>query len=146
MVVQGDTDKGGCCDPWEEERQHMVYRNRTASVVDLDDMLSTIFDGLEQHGVRNNTYVIFSSDNGFHLGEHRLLAGKRLPYETDIRLPMYITGPGIPRGETRPHPTTHLDITKTIAHLGGAERFFPYVPDGKSFHNVLSSTPQNVKD
>lgn len=145
MVVQGDTDKRGCCDPWEEERQHMVYRNRTAAVVDLDDMLSTIFDGLEAHGVRNNTYVIFSSDNGFHLGEHRLLVGKAKPYETDIRLPMYIMGPGVPRGETRPHPTTHLDITSTIAHLAGAAKYAPHELDGKSFKDVLTSTPPGVK-
>merc|ERR1712217_149136 len=142
----GDVDTKGCCDPWEEERQHVVYRNRTSAAVDLDDMLSTIFEGLDKFQVRNNTYVIFSSDNGYHLGEHHLLFGKAHPYETDVRLPMYITGPGVVQGEIRPHPTTHLDITATIAELAGATKFAPHALDGKSFHTALTRHPPSVNE
>ena len=60
--------------------------------MDLDDLLSTIFGGLDALGKRDTTYFWFSSDNGYHLGEHRLLYGKTEPYETDTRLPMYVTG------------------------------------------------------
>jgi len=109
-------------------------------------MLSTIFAGLDQYKVRDNTYVIFSSDNGYHLGEHHLLFGKSHPYETDVRLPMYITGPGVVRGEVRPHPTTHLDITATIAELAGAAKFAPHALEGKSFHTTLTQHPPSIKD
>ena len=64
MGDMGDPDKTGCCDAWEEERQHFVYRNRSAAVVDLDDMLGKIFGGLAARGVADDTFVFFSSDNG----------------------------------------------------------------------------------
>ena len=62
------------------------------------------------------------SDNGYHLGEHRLFFGKTEPYDTDIRLPFYIAGPGVPQGEIRLHQTTHLDITATVVDLAGGRR------------------------
>ena len=88
--------------------------------MDLDDMIKDIFDGLEELGVLDNTYVIFSSDNGYHLGEKRWVKGKTLPYETDIRLPMYIRGPNVKKNETRSHPTNHLDISATIIDIAKA--------------------------
>jgi len=100
---------------------------------DLDDMIGEIIDGLEKLEVLDNTYVIFTSDNGYHLGEHMQWAGKGLPYETDVRLPMYIRGPTVKPNTTMPHPTTHLDITATIAELAGVERD----QDGKSFAQEL---------
>merc|ERR1712100_951506 len=99
-------------------------------------MLATIFGGLEKNKVIDSTYVIFSADNGYHLGEHHLLFGKSHPYETDIRLPMYITGPGVPRGKVRAHPTNHLDITATIADFAGAAHFSPHPLDGNSFRSL----------
>mmetsp|Transcript_35537 Transcript_35537/g.58889 ORF Transcript_35537/g.58889 Transcript_35537/m.58889 type:complete len:434 (+) Transcript_35537:2-1303(+) len=142
IAEAGDPDTKGCCDEWEAGRQDMVYRNRTAAVVDLDDMLSTIFNGLEGLRVLESTYIFFSSDNGFHLGEHRLLFGKTKPYATDVRLPMYVRGPDVPAGQVRWHPTTHIDITATIAELaGGAARYSPHPIDGLSFAAVLKATP-----
>jgi len=141
----GNPDKHGCCDNWEEVRQHRVYRNRTSAALDLDDFLKIIFKGLEDLNLLDTTYVIFSSDNGYHLGEHRLLFGKSHPYETDTRLPMYIRGPGIPKGEVRIHPTTHLDITATIADLANIPSSSPPFPiDGKSFKEVLTATPPSL--
>eukprot|EP00756_Hemistasia_phaeocysticola_P050778 Hpha_TRINITY_DN25966_c0_g1::TRINITY_DN25966_c0_g1_i1::g.185367::m.185367 len=143
VATAGNRDKNGCCDSWETERQHRVFRNRTSSALDIDDMLGHIFRGLEELGVLNNTFVIFTSDNGFHLGEHRLLVGKTFPYETDTR-PMYVRGPGVPAGEVRPHPTNHLDITATIAEFAGAAKHSPFPLDGKSFRDVMvcSRVPQ----
>ncbi len=140
----GNPDQRGCCDDWETEHQNRVYRNRTSVVLDLDDMLGKIFRGLEDMGVFDNTYVIFSSDNGYHLGEHRLLFGKTFPYETDTRLPMYVRGPGVPQGEVRPHPTNHLDITATIAELGGAAQHSPFPLDGKSFKDLIQKQGSDV--
>ena len=56
----------------------------------------------------------------YHLGEHKLAFGKGQPYDTDVRLPMYVRGPGVLAGRVLPHPTTHLDITATIVELAGA--------------------------
>lgn len=69
-----------------------------------------------------------------------MLFGKGEPYDTDIRLPFYVKGPGVPANSTQPHPTTHVDIAATVVELTGA------VPvgeplDGLSFARVLSATP-----
>ena len=51
-------------------------------------------------GVADNTYIVFSSDNGFHMGEHRLRQGKMTAFDTDIHVPLIVTGPGVPRAGT----------------------------------------------
>lgn len=76
----------------------------------------------------------------YHLGEHHLLYGKSEPYDTDIRLPMYVRGPGIPSG-VRYHPTNHLDITATIVDLLGISSTAPSNLDGLSFRSALTATP-----
>src|SRR4029079_4140593 len=70
----------------------------------------------------HNTYIVFTSDNGFHLGQHRLPAGKETPYDTDIRVPLAMRGPGI-----RPHTrvdamTANTDLAPTFAAMAGAKR------------------------
>ena len=82
-----------------------------------------------------------------HLGEHHLLFGKTEPYETDIRLPMYILGPGVPHGQIRYHPTNHLDITATIVELSGASSHVPADRplDGLSFAAALTNSPPTIE-
>eukprot|EP00750_Incisomonas_marina_P015021 INCI18055.2.p1 GENE.INCI18055.2~~INCI18055.2.p1 ORF type:complete len:663 (-),score=83.23 INCI18055.2:250-2106(-) len=123
------------------EREDMGWRNRSAALLDLDDMLGGILGGLESRGLLNNTVVFFTSDNGYHLGEHKMPMGKGEPYETDIRLPMYVTGPDIPKNVTMLHPTTHLDITATIVELAAANVYAPQLLDGQSFAQELRSSP-----
>ncbi|MGH6943419.1 MAG: sulfatase family protein, partial [Geminicoccaceae bacterium] len=74
------------------------YRRRLASLQGVDDMVERIVDALKAAKMLESTYVIYSSDNGFHLGEHRLPAGKDTAYEEDIRVPMVMRGPGVPKG------------------------------------------------
>jgi N-acetylglucosamine-6-sulfatase len=123
---------------FESRRQNMGFRNRTASAADLDDMLGVILAALDAAGVADNTYFIFTSDNGYHLGEHKFIFGKGQPYETDIRLPFYIRGPHITANSTLLYPTNHLDVTATIVELSGAKPVGPPL-DGLSFASVFSS-------
>ena len=127
---------------YEQQRQDIAYRNRTGSALDLDDMLGVILDGLAALGpaVAANTYVVFTSDNGYHLNEHRLILGKEHPYTTDVRVPLYISGPGVPANSTAAHPTTHVDLTATLVELAGATPVGPPL-DGLSFAAALTATP-----
>ncbi|EFJ48854.1 hypothetical protein VOLCADRAFT_90537 [Volvox carteri f. nagariensis] len=95
------------------------YQRRLETMLSVDDMIEDVVNKLEERGVLNNTYVIYVSDNGYHLGNHGLPKGKTLPYEEDIRVPFYIRGPGIPAGVVHPYMATMVDLTTTLITLGG---------------------------
>ena len=77
---------------------------------------------------------------GYHLNEHRLIMGKEHPYSTDVKVPLIISGPGVPANTTAHHPTTHVDLTATIVALAGATPVGPPL-DGLSFVDALTATP-----
>ncbi|TID07624.1 Arylsulfatase [Colletotrichum higginsianum] len=90
------------------------YRRRLQTLQSVDEMVDAIIDRLDRAGVLDNTYVIFTSDNGFHIGQHRLKPGKTCAIEEDINVPFLIRGPGVPKGKTVDFVTTHTDIAPTI--------------------------------
>ncbi|KAI9369166.1 Six-hairpin glycosidase-like protein [Aspergillus egyptiacus] len=95
------------------------YRQRLRSLQSVDEMVDELLTRLERAGQLDNTYVIYSSDNGFHIGHHRLPPGKTTSYDEDIRVPFFVRGPGIPAGETKTQVTTHIDFAPTIFELLG---------------------------
>src|SRR5215217_1621544 len=92
----------------------------------------------------DNTYIVFTSDNGFHLGQHRLGAGKWTPYEEDIRVPLVIRGPGVPEGRTLHHMALNNDLAPTFADLAGART--PSFVDGRSLKPLLTDDPTPLRD
>ena len=109
-------------DAAEIDALERFYRKRLQSLQSIDDLVETIVRTLEATGQLDRTYVIYTSDNGFHLGEHRMPAGKNMPYEEDIRVPLVVRGPGVPAGE-RLEPAMS-------ANVGGVA---PEFVDGRSF-------------
>ena len=79
--------------------------------------------------------IFFTSDNGFHLGAHRLTAGKWTAYEEDIRVPLIVRGPGVPEGRTLSELVLNNDLAPTFAELGGVEA--PSFVDGRSLEPLL---------
>ncbi|MDQ6938195.1 MAG: sulfatase-like hydrolase/transferase, partial [Actinomycetota bacterium] len=75
-----------------------------------------------------NTYLVFSSDNGYHMGEHRLRPGKQTAFDTDINVPLMVTGPGVPAGRTITALTSGIDLAPTFEAIGGAS--VPTTVDG----------------
>jgi arylsulfatase A-like enzyme len=127
------------------ERQHIGFRNRSSSLLDLDYLVGVVLDGaLELDPGLSNTYFFFSSDNGFHLGEHRMSYGKQHPYETDVSLPFYAAGPGVPVGSTLQHPTTHIDLTATLVELAGAKPTREL--EGLSFASLFKPSPPSPQE
>lgn len=63
---------------WDSWRQDLAYRNRSAALLDLDALIGTVLDAVDASGQADNTWVFFTSDNGYHLGEHMLLFGKEV--------------------------------------------------------------------
>lgn len=112
------------------------YRRRLASLLAVDDMVGEIVAALEETGTLDETYFIYTSDNGFHMGEHRMNAGKVSPYEEDIRVPMAIRGPGVAKGTRVDALAVNIDLAPTIAAIAGVEA--PDFVDGRSFLPLLA--------
>jgi N-acetylglucosamine-6-sulfatase len=93
------------------------FRKRVRSVQAVDRLLARVEDALRTEGVAGNTYVIFSSDNGYHMGEHRLLPGKLTAFDSDIRVPLIVSGPGIGRGRTVGKMVENIDLAPTFSGL-----------------------------
>lgn len=106
------------------------YRRELVSLATVDRYVGEVVRALRRTGQLWNTYLVFTSDNGYHLGNHRLVAGKNTPYLTDVRLPMGIRGPGIAPRTIVPEVTGNIDLAPTIADMAGIE--LPYVADGES--------------
>lgn len=96
------------------------YQKSVEALRSVDDGVKGIVDALKATGKLRNTYIIFTSDNGFFFGEHRINRGKLLPYEPALRVPMVIRGPGIKPGSTSFEPVANQDIAPTILKLTGA--------------------------
>lgn len=96
-------------------------RHRMRALMAVDEMVGDVVRRLDEEGVLNNTYVIFSSDNGFHISQHRMHPGKMCGLDTDIRVPLIVRGPGIEEGSIRADVSTHTDLAPTIMKLAGNE-------------------------
>ena len=64
---------------------------------------------------------MFSSDNGLHTGEYRLMPGKLTAFDTDIHVPLVVVGPGVPAGTSTDAMAENIDLAKTFASIGGTD-------------------------
>jgi arylsulfatase A-like enzyme len=115
------------------------YRQRARSIVSVDEMVGRLVQHLEANGQMDNTYFIFNSDNGYHMGEHRLLPGKLTAYDTDIRVPLVVVGPNVPAGLQIDAVSQNTDLAPTFEELAGALPR-PDV-DGRSLVSLLHGEP-----
>ena len=98
-----------------------VFQSRAQAVQAVDQMIGQIEGALAANGLSQNTYVVFSSDNGLHTGEYRLMPGKMTAFDTDIHVPLVISGPGIPAGTTTNAMAENVDLAKTFTQIGGTD-------------------------
>lgn len=115
------------------------YRKRAQSVEAVDDLIAKIEARLQRDGVAGNTYIFFSSDNGFHMGDHRLTPGKLTAFETDIHVPLVVAGPNVLADQSVAQVTENVDLYPTFVRLGEAGKS-PHV-DGKSLVPFLRGDP-----
>lgn len=95
------------------------YRRRAEDVLSIDRLLATIERTLTEAGVAQNTVVVFSSDNGYHLGQYRIEAGKMTAFDTDVVVPLVVTGPQIAPGTTSAAIVQNVDLAPTFEALAG---------------------------
>jgi arylsulfatase A-like enzyme len=115
------------------------YRKRAQSVEAVDELIATLEARLQQDGVAGNTYIFFSSDNGLHMGDHRLTPGKLTAFETDIHVPLVVAGPNVLAGQNVARVAENVDLYPTFVRLGQAGKA-PQA-DGKSLLPLLRGEP-----
>jgi N-acetylglucosamine-6-sulfatase len=106
------------------------YRCRLESLLSVDEGVKKVIDALKAEGSLKNTYVIYTSDNGFFHGEHRIPQGKQHIYEESIRVPLVMRGPGIPHGVNVRDLSINADLAPTIVDAAAAKP--KLVMDGRS--------------
>ncbi len=99
----------------------VYYQKSLESLRAIDDGVKLVIDTLGYLQRLRNTYVIFTSDNGFFYGEHRLTGGKFLAYEPAVHVPFLIRGPGIRPNSSTGELTANVDVAPTILELAGVE-------------------------
>jgi N-acetylglucosamine-6-sulfatase len=105
--------------PEDKHIYRVYYDKQLESLRAVDDGVKAIVDTLGSLHRLRNTYIFFTSDNGFFFGEHRLLGGKFLAYEPATHLPLLVRGPGIKPGSSTGELAANIDIAPTILELAG---------------------------
>ncbi|BFZ65269.1 hypothetical protein YB2330_006432 [Saitoella coloradoensis] len=96
------------------------YRQRLRALQAVDEIVLNVTARLAEAGLLDDTYIIYTSDNGYHIGQHRLQPGKECGFEEDIAVPLIIRGPGVPKGEVVDGlVTTHVDLAPTLFSIAG---------------------------
>jgi N-acetylglucosamine-6-sulfatase len=98
------------------------YQRRVESLQSVDDIVEGVVRRLKDAKKLDDTFIIYSSDNGFHLGHHRLFAGKKFAFEEDINVPLIIRGPGVPKNTKTDIVSAHIDLAPTILDMAGIEQ------------------------
>jgi N-acetylglucosamine-6-sulfatase len=112
------------------DRIAVHYRERQRSLLAVDDAVEAIVDTLRDEGELDDTYILFTSDNGYMQGEHDVPSGKMLPYDPSTRVPLLIRGPGIPQGRVSRELVGNIDLAPTILDVARARAGAPV--DGRS--------------
>lgn len=107
-----------------------LYRQRLESLLAVDEGIEQIVAALQRSGELENTLIVFTSDNGYMAGEHRLPHGKAKAYDPSIRVPLMIRGPGVPAGVEPQQMVVNADLAPTI--LDAARATAGRVQDGRS--------------
>jgi len=118
------------------------FVKRMTSLMAVDEMIESLYRKLESYGEANNTIFVFSSDNGYNYGSHGL-AHKQTPYEESVRVPLFISGPGFPRGKNISDLTLLIDVLPTFLESSGFQ--VPSYMDGFSLIPTMKGSEPKLQ-
>ncbi len=112
-----------------------AYQQALEANLGVDDMVAAIVGRLKAAGELENTLLVYTADNGFFYGEHRVLKGKVLLYEPSIRVPLIVRGPGVPKNVHLKQLVGNIDLAPTIVEAAGAKPGLTM--DGRSLYGLF---------
>ncbi|UMM41035.1 hypothetical protein L5515_017476 [Caenorhabditis briggsae] len=114
----------------------LLHRRRLQTLQSVDEGIERLFNLLRELNQLWNTYAVYTSDHGYHLGQFGLLKGKNMPYEFDIRVPFFMRGPGIPRNVSFDEMVTNVDVAPTMLAIAGVSK--PARMNGRSLLELVA--------
>ncbi len=121
--------------PQETDAIDHLFRERIRSLQAVDRGVARLVRTLRVTHQLDDTYIVFSSDNGFHLGQHRMPAGKQTAYDTDAHVPLLVRGPGVRAGARVQALAGNIDLAPTLEAMAGVHS--PAFTDGRSLVPLL---------
>jgi len=133
--IRDKPDYIGQLSPFSPEEVDTVHKQILRSLLSVDDGVASITAALEKAGLSQNTIIVFLSDNGLTLGDHRFGATKNCPYEACIKVPFIVYAPGYYAPRTDTHLVANIDLAPTITQWTGAS--VPAYVDGVGMKSLL---------